>query len=319
MGKGKHARSGLASPSKPLTLAMVAVVVAVAFWFLQPNHPGGPKQTPHPDSITTATTTSTTIPAVGALQRQIERYIASRSGEIGVGYEDVATGHVVVFGSQHPQVEASVVKVNILGAILHQLGPTGQLSASDSAIASRMIEVSDNDAATQLWNSAGGTKGLTKFDEEIGLSKTTLSSCVVCPSFPWPGWGLSATTPADELVLLRTLFFQTGLVSRSSKSFLNSLMLNVIPSERWGVSSGVPTTAMVSLKNGWLPLNSSSTNWQINSVGWVRGDGRNYLLAMFSTGNPYEQYGIDTLNSIGSQVWNGLAATPPTAAPYEER
>ena len=60
----------------------------------------------------------------------------------------------------------------------------------------------------------------------------------------------------------------------------------------------------MALKNGWLPLNASSTDWQINSVGWVHGDGRNYLIALFSTGNPNEAYGIQSLNEISQIVWS---------------
>ena len=62
----------------------------------------------------------------------------------------------------------------------------------------------------------------------------------------------------------------------------------------------------VALKNGWLPLDAANTDWQINSIGWVSGGGRDYLLAMLSTGNPDEQYGIDTLNSVGSMVWSAM-------------
>ena len=80
-------------------------------------------------------------------------------------------------------------------------------------------------------------------------------------------------------------------------------MQSVVPDERWGVSGGVPSNASVALKNGWLPLNSADTDWQINSIGWVRGDGRDYLVALMSTGNPSEQYGIETLDSVSSLIW----------------
>jgi hypothetical protein len=67
----------------------------------------------------------------------------------------------------------------------------------------------------------------------------------------------------------------------------------------------------VALKDGWLPLappagSGANTDWQINSVGWVSGGGRDYLLAMLSTGNPSERYGVATLNQIGAQVWSAM-------------
>jgi hypothetical protein len=85
------------------------------------------------------------------------------------------------------------------------------------------------------------------------------------------------------------------------------LLENVTPSQRWGVSSGVPAGVTVALKNGWLPLGVGNSDWQVNSVGWVSGHGRDYLMAAFSAGNPSEQYGIDTLNHLGAMVWGSLA------------
>ena len=61
----------------------------------------------------------------------------------------------------------------------------------------------------------------------------------------------------------------------------------------------------VALKNGWLPLGND--DWQINSVGWIRGQGRNYMLAILTTGNATEGYGIETTNEFSSLVWQALA------------
>ena len=63
-------------------------------------------------------------------------------------------------------------------------------------------------------------------------------------------------------------------------------MENVTPDQRWGVSGGVPAGVTVALKNGWLPLDDANTDWQVNSVGWVSGDGRDYLIAVLQHGQP---------------------------------
>ena len=92
----------------------------------------------------------------------------------------------------------------------------------------------------------------------------------------------------------------------AERHFALSLMGNVTPSQRWGVSGGVPAQVTVALKNGWLPLNQAGTDWQINSVGWVSGRGRDYLIAVLSTGNPDEQYGIDTIDQLAAIVWRHM-------------
>jgi hypothetical protein len=82
-------------------------------------------------------------------------------------------------------------------------------------------------------------------------------------------------------------------------------MENITSSESWGINGGVPSGVTVALKNGWLPL-TGETNWQVNSVGWIDGDGRDYILAVLTMGNPTEQYGIETINNISTLLWNQL-------------
>ena len=41
-------------------------------------------------------------------------------------------------------------------------------------------------------------------------------------------------------------------------------MRHVIAFDRWGVSAGLASDAVVALKNGWLPYDGS---WQVNSIG----------------------------------------------------
>ena len=90
-------------------------------------------------------------------------------------------------------------------------------------------------------------------------------------------------------------------------------------------SAPPPTTAApdpdvtVALKNGWkfLPTcakQDDSCPWQVNSIGWVRGQGRNYVLAVLTTDDPPApgtaglDYGISTIQGVSQRVWANLAA-----------
>jgi Beta-lactamase enzyme family len=232
-------------------------------------------------------------------------YLSGRSGTVMAAVYDLRTGHEWTVGQGNAQAEASIVKLDILEALLAQR-PPGGLPANDAALARKMIEDSDNDAATALWGLVGGGKGVATYNAQAGLARTTPSACVQCPGFPWPGWGLTTTTPHDQITLLRQLFTSGGQLTSADRQYALSLLENVTPSQRWGVTGGVPSGVTVALKNGWLPLDAANSDWQINSVGWVCGDGRDYLMAMLSTGNPSEQYGIATLNALGSMVWKAL-------------
>ena len=218
---------------------------------------------------------------------------------------DLRTGREWTVGQGNAQAEASIVKVDILETLLAQR-PPGGLTDNDAALARKMIEDSDNDAATALWGLVGGGKGVAAYNAQAGLARTTPSACVQCPGFPWPGWGLTTTTPHDQITLLRQLFTSGGQLTSADRQYALSLLENVTPAQRWGVSGGVPSGVTVALKNGWLPLDAANSDWQINSVGWVSGEGRDYLMAVLSTGNPSEQYGINTLNALGSMAWKAL-------------
>jgi hypothetical protein len=240
-------------------------------------------------------------PFAGAVQG----YLAGRAGTVLAAVYDVRTGQSWRLGDGPAQDEASVVKLDILETLLSESGGLG-LSADDQGVAEQMIEDSDNDAATALWYAAGGAAGLAAYDDKAGLTATTPSDCVVCDDFPWPGWGLTTTDPDDQLTLLKRLVRPNALLTAAERDYALSLLENVTPDQAWGISGGVPAGVTVALKNGWLPLNEANTDWQINSEGWVSGDGRDYLISVLTTGNPDEQYGIDTISQLSSFVWAAL-------------
>jgi len=231
-------------------------------------------------------------------------YVSGRGGTVLAAVYDVGTGRTWRLGQGQPQAEASVVKLDVLETLLAERGP--ELSVSDRSMTAQMIENSDNDAATSLWYEVGGPARIRSFNTEAGLTQTAPSSCVVCPGFAWPGWGLTTTTPDDQIALLKQLVTANSVLTSAERGYALSLMENVTPSQRWGISGGVPAQATVALKNGWLPLQGVGSDWQVNSVGWVSGGGRDYLIAVLTTGNPSEQYGVDTIERLAAMIWQGM-------------
>jgi beta-lactamase class A len=236
-----------------------------------------------------------------------QSYLSSRAGTVLAAVDDLQTGQTWTIGQGEPEAEASIVKLDILETLLAQHHADGTaLSAQQMSLTQAMIEDSDNDAATALWYQVGGARGIRAFNAAVGLADTTPSRCVNCAGFPWPGWGLTTTTPADQLALLREIAVPNAQLSDSERAYALGLMENVTESQRWGVSGGVPSRVTVALKNGWLPLTSAADDWQINSIGWISGDGQSYLVAVLSTGNPTEQYGIDTIDDLAAMVWRRM-------------
>ena len=302
-----------------VVVAALAVLVAVAAGVLlaiqlwgrghsssaagTPDRPPRPVPSPRPSSApppAPARHRDPFGPAAAALA-------ASRPGAVLAAVYDLSTGQAWSLGHGRPQAEASVVKLDILETLLaRNRGASPAIPAADAPIARLMIEDSDNDAATTLWYTAGGPAQIASYNAAAGLRHTTMSRCVDCPGFPWPGWGLTTTTPADQILLLRQLVAPSPLLTAAQRGYALSLMERVTPSQRWGVSARVPRHVMVALKNGWLPLNSADSDWQVNSVGWISGDRRDYLLAVLTTGNATEQDGIDVISRLAAIVWRNM-------------
>jgi hypothetical protein len=311
-------------------LAIAAIVAAVVAWFMAAPGSGVPTsrsvagapeasasagQPNTASSAPVAQVSRGTIRSPEAVAAQGHRdpfgtaaasYLSRRTGTVLAAVYDVRTGQTWRLGQGRPQAEASVVKLDVLETLLAERGRGGGLSASDQSLASQMIEESDNTAATSLWYEVGGAAQIRLFNAEAGLTQTTPSSCVVCAGFSWPGWGLSTTTPADQIALLRKLITPSSLLTGAERDYALSLLENVTPSQRWGVSGGVPAQVTVALKNGWLPLAGVDSDWQINSVGWISGGSRNYLMAVLAAGNPTEQYGIETIDRLSAMVWQDM-------------
>ncbi|MDQ6775711.1 MAG: hypothetical protein M3071_05685 [Actinomycetota bacterium] len=220
-------------------------------------------------------------------------YLAGRGGNIAAAAYDVNTGRTYLYRPGVRLETASIIKVNILATLLRERQGPGGLSAQEIGVAQGMIEASDNHDATDLWNTEGGAPAVAAFDAQAGMTETT----------PNLAWGLTTTTPRDQLKLLRLVMLPNHLLSTSSRVFEYELMRNIIPSEAWGVSGGVPPGALVALKNGWLPFGGG---WHVNSIGQVVGFGRRYLLAVMTDSDPTEGYGIDTIQHISAAVWHAL-------------
>ncbi|MEW2133918.1 serine hydrolase [Streptomyces sp. NPDC005435] len=188
-----------------------------------------------------------------------------------------------VHGDTGPFDTASIVKVDILAAALLQARDAGHgLNAAERERAKAMIEHSDNAAANALWRSIGRAPGLKAANERLGLTGTEGGS--------GPRWGLTRTTPGDQIRLLRAVFDpgpHTAL-DQTSRAYIRSLMGNVADDQSWGVSAAGSHEA---LKNGWL-RRSTTGLWDVNSVGRVEKGGHRYLVAVLSDGSTSMEDGV---------------------------
>lgn len=202
--------------------------------------------------------------------------LSSYLGKGGVSIEavDLDTGATYRYGATGGMRTGSIVKLYILETLLllHQKAGT-KLGEEDRERATRMIENSDNDAATALYNEIGGGNGLRKSAAQLGVRNTVPDST--------GHWGLTQTNAPDYVALLRNLTSARALNS-ASRTYILELMEDVESDQRWGVSAAADKGSTVRLKNGWLTTDSDHDLWLVNSVGVITAHGDKVIVAVMT-------------------------------------
>ncbi|MYX99173.1 hypothetical protein GT045_31325 [Streptomyces sp. SID486] len=301
MHSPRASRRRRARPTRRGALLRAALAVATvggvtaggSVWMEARTHPGAA-------AVSSATAPSATSSAGAGEEASVEPVTESavdRDALLGAAMAKVSvpagarvSAAVLAVGSGESAVygdavfdTASVVKVDILAALLLRAQDAGrQLTAAEKAYAAKMIESSDNAAATALWETIGRAAGLDAANERFGLTRTVGGDGGL--------WGLTRTTAADQLVLLQQVFGAKSELSATSRSYVRGLMGAVRADQRWGVSAAT-ADGSPALKNGWLPRSATGL-WDVNSIGRVTGDGTEYLVAVLSDGTTSQASGI---------------------------
>ncbi|MFE1954262.1 serine hydrolase [Streptomyces sp. NPDC059524] len=224
-----------------------------------------------------------------ALAAAVAPVVEGHGGRLSVAVLDTASGRSAAYAPDGGTYDtASVVKLGVLCALLLSAQDAGrELTAGERARAAAMIERSDNEATSELWDALGRAEALDAAHARLGLTGTTGGA--------GPLWGLTRTTAADQLALLRQVFgVGEGLVlSAASRSCVRELMARVVAGQAWGVSAA----GAAELKNGWLPRSTTGL-WVVNSVGRVRADGVRALVAVLSDGSPTMDAGVALVEAV---------------------
>lgn len=246
------------------------------------------KQTMH--TVTKDTENSVTQADFNPFGSQFHQFLKTRSDDVSVAIYDKNTGQTYSYHGDAVYCPASTVKVPIMAETLEKTD--GNLTEEQQEQLTTMIENSDDDAATDLWEENGGTAAMQTFMSELGMSHTVANNA----------WGLSTTTASDMLKTMELFAYPNHILTNSERAYGLNLMENVEADQCWGVSAGVAPDTTIALKNGWSP--ETWSNWRINSLGYINGDGRDYVIAVYTISNPTEQYGIDTIEGISRIIWS---------------
>jgi hypothetical protein len=227
---------------------------------------------------------------------------------------DVRTGCAYAFAPGERVTTASVFKVELYAGVLLRAQQEGRwLTPREQALVWPMITESANPPASELFNSLGGVTGMSAVGDTFGLRETR-------PASPW---GLTSTSVADQVRLVHHVAAGgPGPLSAPYRQALVDAMQAVVPSQRWGVSAGVPPGWVVALKNGFA--DSQCCGWRINSVGYVHPPGEaGYVVAILSDGWATQPDGIAAVELVSRAIAARLASSPfagfPSPAAFAAR
>jgi beta-lactamase class A len=254
--------------------------------------PGAGEEAP----VEPVTEPATAVDREASLTEAMAAVSVPSGAEVSTAVLDLGSGESAVYGDAAFDT-ASIVKVDILAALLLQAQDAGRrLTAAERAYATKMIEDSDNASATELWHTIGRAAGLDAANKRLGLARTSGGTGEL--------WGLTQTTAADQLLLLRQVFGEESKLSAASRTYVQGLMKGVRADQQWGVSAAAAGNSWA-LKNGWL-ARSTTGLWDVNSIGRVTVDSAAYLVAVLSKGTVSQARGISLVEAAAKATVNGF-------------
>lgn len=235
----------------------------------------------------------------------LTKYLDSRPGDVTVAVQ--VRGLPTVFGYTKGATRnytASIVKVGIMAAVMDRARRLKrQLTSWERSQLEPMIRMSDNTAATALWDDVGG-------GPKVGSVMTSMGATDVVID-PGGHWGLTQTSAADWVAVLGHFAAPSAYITDTNRAYADDLMSHVSSDQDWGVSAG-PPGGTVRLKNGWLPR---TTGWHVNSIGNSTASPTPYSIAVLShnTGGTQATQ-QSTIEGVSRLVWDSRAQLAPAQA-----
>jgi hypothetical protein len=244
------------------------------------------------------------------LSAAAEQFMEGREGRAGAAVLVPGTRSLYSANGDQLMSMASVVKVAILMTVLDRAVREGrEVTRGELDLLEPMIQESDNDSTTLLWDQVGGAPAVEAYLRSIGVEDIAPNAQEM--------WGASRASAKAVAQLFGLIAFGDVLDPARRRLALH-LLSGVVPSQRWGVTAGVPDElpagTVIGLKDGWYP---AGFGWWVNSAGMlIPGDDRPpYAIAVLTRGQPTWEYGIATIEGVASRVHDALHSSPATAAP----
>jgi beta-lactamase class A len=219
------------------------------------------------------------------------KQVATETPDFSVAVLDKKTGQTYAYQGAEKFDTASIVKAQILACeLLKAQDADREPTEGEMALATPMIQASDNNATTELFQHLGGKSAITKCNKRLGLSQTVVNNA----------WGLTKTTASDQVRLLNKFVDAKGPLDEDSRKTAFSLMNTVNDDQDWGVPAVAKPGETATVKNGWDTRSADGGLWAVNTIGRVTSpDGKvNVSVAVLSHNNQSMDEGIALVEKI---------------------
>ena len=184
---------------------------------------------------------------------------------------------------------ASLVKAMLLVAYLERRDVKHRrLRGEDRRLLGPMIRVSDNDAATAVYDRVG-PGGLRRVAQRAGMRRFVAN----------PVWGGCQVTARDQARFFSRIRHQ---IPERHRKYALGLLRRIVSYERWGIPHGKPSGWQVYFKGGWFP---DDGGWRVHQAALLRKGGRHISIAVLSSGSPSLGYGAATIAGVTARLLRG--------------
>lgn len=220
--------------------------------------------------------------------KEAKRYARGRLGSVSFAAID-ERGRIRGFQGGTPYSSASLVKAMLLVAYLNQRGVRrGPLHRADRRLLAPMILVSDNDAATTVYERIG-PGSLTRLARRAGMRRFEAN----------PIWGGCQVTARDQA---RFFYRLRSLTPKAHRHYALGLLRRIVPDQRWGIPRASPRRWRVHFKGGWY---RDSDGWRVHQAALLRRKRHRLSIAVLTRGDPSLAYGATTIQGVTARLLRG--------------
>jgi Beta-lactamase enzyme family len=217
------------------------------------------------------------------------KFAVGREGR--VAFAEVGPDGAVRGRDEHELFQsASLVKSLILAAELQRLDRAGApLDPTTRSVLERMITVSDNDAATEVFDRVG-PEGVAAIGHRVGMDDLRTSAT----------WGATQVSAADMALMFSDL---DRILPRRFERFGKGLLGSISPDQSWGIPAAARSRGWsVRFKGGWRPDPGGQI---VNQAAELDRKGTTIAIAVLTDGGPSMPYGIETVEGVASRLLGG--------------